>query len=354
MARRNFYILEEEFDTFQLRLNRRKIDRQFIVKGCAGSGKSILALWNVKQIQQENRGSFYFIVYTKALKQFMKDAIKEIGLNPDRVLHLDEWKGKGSPRADYIVVDEAQDFTKEEIELFIFKSNKVLRMYGDTAQQLYAFKHDNPLTMEDIAYLTRYSLEQLVFNHRLPKKIARFAEYLENTDDDLAERCQREGQELPKVLKYDDLNKQLDAIIDIINTHGYDDVGILFTYNYQVKQAYEYFQSKNFQIEVKYDNSMNLDFSNNLPKLTTYHSSKGLQFEAVFIPHCENKHIIHSNPRPHTKQEEIDSKQSALYVALTRSYQDLFIMYSSRLTSFFDDIPEDLYETSLITEDIDW
>jgi len=79
---------------------------------------------------------------------------------------------------------------------------------------------------------------------------------------------------------------------------------------------------------------MDLDFDNDLPKLTTYHSSKGLQFEAVFIPDCEG--IYQDN-------------QSALYVAITRTYQSLYIMHSGNLSHFFNDIPSELYETSLIT-----
>ena len=76
MAKRNFYIKEEEFDDYQVKVVNRKIDNSFLVKGCAGSGKSILALWKVKQIQEENRGSFYFIVFTKTLKQYMEDGIR--------------------------------------------------------------------------------------------------------------------------------------------------------------------------------------------------------------------------------------------------------------------------------------
>ena len=76
MAKRSFYINESEFDDYQLQVVRRRIDNSFLVKGNAGSGKSILALWKVKQIQEENKGSFYFIVFTKTLKQYMEEVKK--------------------------------------------------------------------------------------------------------------------------------------------------------------------------------------------------------------------------------------------------------------------------------------
>jgi len=343
MAKKSFYIADEEFDDYQVKVVQRRVDNSFIVKGCAGSGKSILALWKVKQIQEENKGSFYFIIFTKTLRKYMEDGIIEVGLNSDRVLHFEQWKRLGYPNADYLVVDEVQDFDESEINILKEKANKALIVYGDSAQQLYAFKNDTPLSMEDIAYITKHPMETLVFNHRLPKKIARFAEHIEGTGDELVERCQTEGIELPKVLKYSNLNEQLDAIIEIIKTRSYDDIGIFLQTNSDVEKAYNYFNSKGFQVEAKFNNSMDLDFSNNLPKLTTYHSSKGLQFEAVFLPDCEDKF-------PNNKQDN----KNALYVAITRSYQDLFVMYSNNLVPFLNDIPKNLYETSLSTDNIDW
>lgn len=340
MAKRSFYIRESELDDYQTKVVQRRTDRSFIVKGCAGSGKSILALWKVKQIQEENKGTYYFIVFTKTLKKYMEDGIREIGLNNSKVVYHKEWEKYGSPAADYLVVDEAQDFSKEDIQTLMAKSNKALIMYGDSAQQLYAFRKENPpISIEETAVLTKYPTEQLMFNHRLPKKIARFAEYVESSGDELEERCKIEGTEKPKVLKYRNLEEQLDQIIEIVKNRGYDDVGILFPKNDHVEYAYNYFNRKNFGTEAKYRESMNLNFDNSLPKLTTYHSSKGLQFEAVFLPDCE---------------ENLVFNQNALYVALTRTYQDLFILHSGNLTDYIDKIPQDLYDTSLITDDIDW
>ncbi|MFW5983518.1 MAG: hypothetical protein ACOCQ4_03370 [bacterium] len=73
-------------------LFRKNWDIQFIVKGFAGSGKTVLALWNAQEIVKTQLGSFYFIVYTKALRQFIDDGVKEVGLPPGRVLHYYEWK----------------------------------------------------------------------------------------------------------------------------------------------------------------------------------------------------------------------------------------------------------------------
>lgn len=332
MPKKSFYIRESELDEYQIQVIQRRTNRSFIVKGCAGSGKSILALWKVKQIQEENLGSYYFIVFTKTLKKYMEDGIRTIGLRNDRVLYHWQWDSMGCPSADFIIVDEAQDFDESQINQFRNSARKTLIFYGDSAQQLYTFRDPKPISMEQIAAITGFSSEQLVFNHRLPKKIARLAEYISDSDDELEMRCKNEGTELPRILRYSSLHAQFDAIIEIIKNRQLEDVGIFFRHNIEVETAKNYFNQKGLFVEAKYNQSIDLNFKNNAPKLATFHSSKGLQFEAVFIPNCN--------------VEDEDSR-NPIYVAITRSYQSLYIMHSGDLSSFFDEVPTNLYETSL-------
>lgn len=337
MPKRSFYVKDSELDDYQVQIINRRTDNSFIVQGYAVSGKSILALWKAKQIQNENMGTWLFIVFTKALMQYMSDGIRQMGLNINNVDYFWNWKKrKGCPSADYIIVDEAQDFTKEDILLFKSKAKKVLILYGDSAQQLYKFIEDRKtVSIEEIAIITQFPMEQLVFNHRLPKKIARLASYISPTSDELERRCKIEGVEKPKILKYDSLKSQLDAIVEIIKNRNFEDVGILFRTNEDVKRAYEYLRIKGLNVEAKYRDNMDLNFNSDNPKILTYHSSKGLQFEAVFLPECTCSDNDDRNP---------------LYVALTRTYQSLYVMHSGNLSRFFDPVPTNLYETTLTTE----
>ena len=335
MAKRSFYVKDSELDDYQVKVINKKTDNSYIVKGCAGSGKSILALWKAKQIQDEHRGSYMYIVFTKALMQYMADGIKEVGISQRNVDYHWHWVNRaGCPSADYIIVDEAQDFSKEDIELFKSKAKKALLLYGDSAQQLYTFIQDKKtVSMEDIQYFTKFPVEQLVFNHRLPKKIARVAQYINSENDELEERCTVEGTEKPKILEYPTVEKQYDAIIELIQNKHMEDVGILFRQNDEVEEAYNYFQEHGLNVEAKFGKHMDLDFTSDNPKLMTYHSSKGLQFENVFLPDCT---------------VEDDDNRNPLYVAVTRTYQSLYILHSGNLSSLFDDVPRDLYDTSLV------
>lgn len=334
MAKRSFYVKDSELDDYQVKVINKKTDNSYIVKGCAGSGKSILALWKAKQIQDEHRGSYMYIVFTKALMQYMADGIKEVGISQRNVDYHWHWVNRaGCPSADYIIVDEAQDFSKEDIELFKSRARKALLLYGDSAQQLYTFIQDKKtVSMEDIQYFTKFPVEQLVFNHRLPKKIARVAQYINSENDELEERCTIEGTEKPKILEYPTVEKQYDSIIELIQNKHMEDVGILFRQNDEVEEAYKYFQEHGLNVEAKFGQHMDLDFTSDNPKLMTYHSSKGLQFENVFLPDCT---------------VEDDDNRNPLYVAVTRTYQSLYILHSGNLSSLFDDVPRDLYDTSL-------
>lgn len=351
MAKRNFFVKEDQLDDYQLKVINKKADRSCIIKGCAGSGKSILALWKAKQIQDEGKGDLLFIVYTRSLRQYMKDGINQVGLSEGCVESFnkcqdwikdeetDKWIPKGWKKGDYdyILVDEAQDFSCDDILMIQKHARKALLLYGDSAQQLYTFlTNKKTADMDEQKRVTGFPDEQLVFNHRLPKKIAAFAEYVNTEDDELQDRCKNEGTEKPYVLHFNTLEEQLDNVMEIIRNRNFEDVGILFPTNDLVQIADTYLKGKGFNIESNIRGNVELNFNSSNPKLMTYHSSKGLQFEAVFLPECGNV-----------------PSQNALYVALTRTYQSLYIMYSDRLTNYFDAISTSLYETTITNSEIE-
>lgn len=344
MAREAWYINESELDDYQVPIIQKKMSSSFVVKGCAGSGKTVLALWKAREINDANLGSYYVVVYTKALRQFINDGINEIGLSQSRVVHFEQWKNQlNRPPADFVIIDEVQDFTREELNDLQQSAGKAFILFGDSAQQIYKGLKENLMTMEQIAFHTGLPMEQLVLNHRLPKKIARVAEYLNSTGDTLESRCTKEGANKPFLIEAQDWSSQLDFIKNAIEERGYTDVGILFPQNRDVKLADDYYKTIGFGVEAKYDinnrnvSKFNLNFHSDNPKLLTYHSAKGLQFEAVFIP------LIGVNSLP-------SDNENPFYVALTRTYQDLFIIKS---TDTMNQIPVSLFEVVKLKKEND-
>ncbi len=339
MAKEAWYINEAELDDFQVQVIRKRLDSSFIVKGCAGSGKTVLALWRAKELAERGEHNYLVVVFTKALRQFIEDGIKEIGVDSGKVMYHWWWKTKkGMPHADYIILDETQDFTEEELRELRHAAHKHLIVFGDSAQQIYKDMKNGLLTMEQMQVMLGIPLENLVINHRLPKKIARIAEHV-GRNTDLESRCRKEGVHKPRVIRCQSVDEQYAYIEKVVKAQAYKDVGILLPHNVQCKQAYEHFKQKGLEVEVKYDDKtnfknsvMNLNFRTSAPKVLTYHSAKGLQFEAVFLPMCN---VDQENDR------------NALYVALTRSYRDLYILHNGDLSPFLRnaaDLVEDLTE----------
>ena len=106
-----FFIDYSSLDDFQRQLIDRKNNKSMVVSGSAGSGKSLIALHKAKQIAALGE-SYTIIVYTKSLRKYFEDGLKKLGLR--NVYHYHQWR-HNQRRVKYLIVDECQDFTREEI-----------------------------------------------------------------------------------------------------------------------------------------------------------------------------------------------------------------------------------------------
>lgn len=349
--KKDWMIKESELDEDQVKVLMAVLDKSCIVTGCAGSGKSVLALIKAQRIQKERGSDYKIIVYTKALCQYMNVGRQSLGLK-NAFLHHWAWKYREncSP-ADYIIVDEIQDFEEEEIKEFIDAAKKHFIFFGDTAQSIYEGLKDT-LPVEDIGYLLPRGKTPKVFelyrNYRLPIPVAKLVQSIGIGLPPFDESTYRSPETvIPKILKYDDLERQLAAVKRIIERNDFSDVAILLPQNDMVKSIGNMLKESRLNVELRYKENGKvidtLNFSTTNPKVMTYHSAKGLQFETVFLPCMENF------------SDDGDSYRKSLYVAMTRTYRNLYVMYSGILSAPLSDISPDLYkisETEEETEDI--
>ena len=111
-------IKESELDDDQIKVLTATLDKSCIVSGCAGSGKSVLALIKAQRIQKERGNDYEIIVYTKALCRYMESGRKALGLN-NPFYYLHKWKRSWCDKqADYIIVDEIQDLSMRQERIF--------------------------------------------------------------------------------------------------------------------------------------------------------------------------------------------------------------------------------------------
>ena len=148
------------------------------------------------------------------------------------------------PTADYIIVDEIQDFTKEEIEEFINATKKNFFFFGDTAQSIFdGLKEGGPLPVDQIKIKIPQALEAKSFplyrNYRLPIPVAKVAQSI-GIDTEYVEGTYKSNeQSVPRIIKYDNVQSQVVAIKRIIQTQNLTDVGILLPHNDDVKNIYD-------------------------------------------------------------------------------------------------------------------
>lgn len=307
-------------------------ERTAIVKGIAGSGKSLTLLKKAKQVSTITK-SYAIIVYTKSLKQFFVDELAEIGQTQNHVYYFKEWQRSIKPNYKYMFVDECQDFNAEEIADFM-AHGQYCWFFGDTYQSIMEFPDHPVQTVEATAQQLGFHPQNLGINHRLTIENAKVGEHIYPATH-LSFACIKHGPK-PRLIQTE---SQLDKIIELVN-NGLTDVGILVYYVGQVTQIKDYFLSKGIPVQWKTHDEMNIDFKSTSPKIINWHCAKGLQFNDVFIPCCgvgEYKQFVNWRIDP------ITDKIPALYVATTRPLENLFLIYTNNLAPALPNATSPIY-----------
>ncbi|MBR2196131.1 MAG: DNA/RNA helicase [Salinivirgaceae bacterium] len=345
-----FYIDYAKLDDIQRGFVNRKLNKSMVVTGTAGSGKSLIALHKAKQVANIT-DSYCVVVYTKTLRRYFEDGLKNLELK--NVYHYHRWKDE-KPSAKYIIVDECQDFSADEINELI-NSAEIGFFFGDTDQSIVEFRTQTQDVDTTAHALGLPRAEPLYTNYRLTIENAEFAEIVGDVQD-VAEKCIRHGGK-PELIKTDTIEAQLDEIIRLKRNNSLSNVGILMPFNtiksansakanghilvenpekLSVEYVKDYFISKGEPVEYKYsadkDTAMDLDFHSTNAKVMTWWCAKGLQFKDVFIPNCQVNYGT--------------NKKKALYVAVTRVVENLHLLYSGQISPQFPKSNSSLYKSN--------
>lgn len=357
-------LVDKEIDPDRVFIDKKNLS--MVVTGTAGSGKSLIAIHKAKQVAALT-DSYLVIVYTKTLKKYFKDGFakddetvnnngKKYGkVNPEKVFHYADWKKlENKSKVKYLIVDECQDFSKEEIDELISYAD-ICFFFGDTDQSIMGFKKQTQDVDATAHVLGFRRPTELYKNYRLTIENASLAEKIGKVED-VVEKCVRHGEK-PELIETSSIDAQLDEIIRIKKNKTLNSVGILMPFNTKeralsakkngyisaaepeklsVEYVKDYFVSKGEPIEYKYsadmDTEMDLNFHSSNAKVMTWWCAKGLQFKDVFIPNCQINYG--------------DDKRSALYVAITRVSENLHLLYSGNLSVRFPQKGSNLYKSN--------
>ena len=334
-------------------------ETKYIVNGPAGSGKTILAM--IKMLELEKLGEDYkVIIYTKALKSFLIGRMKRARFldTENKVFHLDDLKFQKikSDQYDYIIVDEVQDFSIEILDELLCNANMGYYLYGDENQSIYPENTGDLNIVTEI--ISKHEFEKFHLNkiYRFDRSIFNFANPINPNSKDVLIRDNIKEPNLtdcdtPKILNFNTREEELEYLLQSLKNTNWKDVAILLARNKDVEDVYRWFKfiKKYGKVEAKYyynwdsntrkyrDEHDDLDFSTTNVKIMTYHSSKGLEFDRVFIPIC-NVYEKEDEKRKYNYRE-------ALYVGFTRAKITLIVSYNNEdgKSEYLNKIPKDTY-----------
>lgn len=341
-------IREDQLDTDQADFvnNRVKKAGNIWIQGFAGSGKSVLLIHSILDaIRKEPKASICIVVYTHSLIDMFETGMKELKF-PRKipVMTYFDFK-KGAESYDYIFCDEVQDLPEYIVREMNKRSKKVI-VAGDSNQSIYEDTIE-PAQIEKILNADPFTLNII---HRLSRSIITIVQSLlpkmniwgakrDNTKIDVEVRyCTANSKmkeveyiwkEATKAVRVNDtavillpnhkkINSFLNRLCEYQNVPKWE-----IKYNNYNKPDYNSLNKhlSNQGINLEYVGNGYGSFQNTVLKknviLMTYHSSKGMDFENVFMPFCEDP-IGLSSP----------NEETVFMVALTRSRKNLYISHT--------------------------
>lgn len=327
------------------------VNKSMIVTGPPGSGKTVVSLYRVDKLKNERGAKVDLFVYSKVLSSYLSESLRKLKIikgTKEQVKAFHSWfirwyiqtfstrppetevkfeydwnkvrkdfvKSDVSKFAfDQLIIDEAQDIPLQFFK-FAAKLSKAHTVFADDNQALF---ESNSTVREIRKALIRYEPEliRLTENHRNSLQIAELANCfaVKGIESGTAKLPERPG-ELPQLCEGTE-EKYRKRIINYAKNHKTERIGVFLETKRQVESWYKALKKKSKQPVQRYyyDNEKEEklpppDFTEYGIFLVTFHSSKGLEFNAVYIPEIDNL-------------RDGDKTKMNLYVALSRPRDSL-------------------------------
>lgn len=255
---------------------------------------------------------------------------------------------------DYILVDEAQDLSYVMLKVAKLLTRRTITIAADKAQKIYSTSFSWKEIGIDIRGKASKSLEK---TFRSTKQIVQLAESLLEVN-----RAQQEDQseftdpvlptregELPQIISCKTALDEQDMVIGLAIKYvkANNVVGILY------RSYSEYITLKKWLMNagiVPEEISKKTEWSLNKPgvKLSTFHSSKGLEFDVIIIPKFTEANLPLNSMVEGADQEQLEEikaqERSLLYVGMTRSKYNLYLTFSGKPSCYLYDFEPRYYK----------
>ena len=332
-----------ELTTEQLDIINLPTNRNWLIKGGPGTGKTAMAIWRVCQMRGKkvlllvNNKPLMLLINSLWSKKMLRYCSCNTYHNWLNELYREKFKShvpQISPFVinwsqvrfdfsrlgiiyDHIVIDGAEDFPKEFFYCIKEVTNNIT-CFMDSNQTI---ESENSDVIETILKFCRESPYSLSTNSRNPKDIYEAASLfcgIKNVNS-----CSYGEMIKPVLHQCFDISDLIISICTIIEQNLNLSIGIIVNYNsinYWYKVIEKELESKGISNHVemlKLGHYDAVDFIKNDVKILSFGAAKGLEFDMVLIPRFD---------RIKTCGDDI-ADRNRIYVAMTRAKKELHLFY---------------------------
>ncbi|TCI48964.1 nuclease [Exiguobacterium sp. SH3S2] len=374
-------------DLHQENLAKQLGDQNRLIRGVAGSGKTLILASRAKLLSRQHPDwNILILCYNISLARFIEQMVNQMMLEPDDLFDFDPEKRRDHhvqirnfhawlkhdlkfseqslphvieklrknetilPMYDAILIDEGQDFEPEWLELaseLLNPETKSLLLVEDRAQSIYKRKRSYA---QDTGLDFRGRSKILSINYRNTAQIVKFAWDFYQSQSKLKNKVvskeldgeiiapqstRRRGVE-PAIVKCDNFFIEADIVarqikkLHVEKQIPYSEMIILYRvqklstmyYVDVLSRALNKQQIGYYWITENSESKRNFSKDDQLVKISTIDSSKGLDFQAVFIVNVDNM--------PFKYESDVEREVALLYIGMTRAKEFLFLSYSGQ------------------------
>lgn len=371
-AAMSWMVPEHKYDPDQKRfLDSASGGENYWVSGFAGSGKSVLILATLIRAKHDNPNlKACIVLYTRSLIDLIRAGIPdEIG---DVSVKTYYQFRRDNRKYDLILVDEVQDLPEKDLRQICSQCDQLI-VAGDDDQSIYDDRVDSD-SIPEITRSERFSLTRL---HRLPPNVVELAKEIFPDKNLEVGKQTRMASVQPRIGEAETDSEEIEYVWEKARQFGQpgSPAAILIPSHSEIvsfaNSVLRHEGQPTWKVELnRYKKNDYASMNQHLQQtgiklrylgsrygslreaesegrvfLMTYHSVKGLDFEAVFIPGLSEHLTIWKG--------DSERARTLFYVALTRSRRDLYLTYTGRPHRFLQRFPEGAVHKVSIPEPVD-
>lgn len=351
-----------QLDDDQKKLIDLPLERNHLIVGPPGSGKTNLLLLRATYLTRAGFPNISVITFNRLLSEFLHtgaslypfkssviqtfrswalSTLKNNGVRVDTNCDFPEQRirivaaleellkdSDSNLKLDCIFIDESQDYYTDELNLMRALSDRVFAV-GDDNQRIYE-------ASGALNYLASFcdKAPPLEYHYRNGMDICRMADGIMNvTDGGMVDSCNYDEDKYPSKVEYhgglslkDQVAKSIDYLERQLLAYPDEWIGVLAPRRADVNEVYEFLSSSKVGDKVqlqKYEDGYE-SLSRSTPIIvSTMHAAKGLEYRAVHVFALE-------------QVKKLDNAQRLAFTAVTRAKTSLVLYYNANPPGYIE------------------